>query len=492
MMSLTPVREARSLPTLLLVLFCLFVGIPATAALTPDQEITVAGQHLTVGVRDPSLSLSGPAQLVQIGNTAYDIPAVQVYGPLRPQLALGPVQRNAAATAVFDSKTNATAVSTAIATITKGYLRWYGCASLILLGFTAAAVAGACFLRMLFRLRRLSRGQAEPVPLAQLWRHTSRQLWGMVIVAVVVTSLGWAAAGGSAAYGVANGLPGVHSLSDLVGTSYLSPSPAGKTVHGYSGAVIGDSRAVRLGGPAVADATPDDVACGRSADSLAAQIGGLTGQNWLNLACSGASIRQGLSGPQTQGGQVLAAQVGRLKQVKGLRSVAVVIGPNDVYWGDFLRYCYGVADCQDRLSEGEFGYRLTAFDSDYGNLLQDLNDLPGHPKIIITTSYGVFTPDADCADSHGPAGAHPLSPGDIRRLADMNQQLNEVLTSGAEKYGFAVAEPQLTPLCTPTQPGLGPDLQGLADANPFHPTAVGELKMAAAVVPFLGSNPTNG
>src|SRR5690606_40580708 len=55
------------------------------------------------------------------------------------------------------------------------------------------------------------------------------------------------------------------------------------SITGYDGAVIGDSRAARLGGPPVPDGSPDDVACQRSTDSLAAEIGRLLPARVLNL-----------------------------------------------------------------------------------------------------------------------------------------------------------------------------------------------------------------
>jgi len=71
--------------------------VPGTIALTPAQDLVSLGQPVSVGARTPGLSLSGPAQLVQIGNTQLDIPRLRVYGPLRPKLVMGPVQRNAEA-----------------------------------------------------------------------------------------------------------------------------------------------------------------------------------------------------------------------------------------------------------------------------------------------------------------------------------------------------------------------------------------------------------
>jgi lysophospholipase L1-like esterase len=252
-------------------------------------------------------------------------------------------------------------------------------------------------------------------------------------------------------------------------------------VQGFTGAVIGDSRASRVGGPPPLGAGPDDAACGRSADSLADEVGALLPTRVLNLACAGASVTSGLRGPQLAGDRVQPPQVGRLKQVDGLRFVVVMIGPNDVNWADFLRYCYAADDCSDNFSQGEFTYRLAEFDREYGYLLQDLNDLPGQPEIIVVTSYSVFEPTAACADARGPAEAKGLDPAKIELLNARNEALNAILVGGAQKYGFAVARPQLTPLCAPTHGQLGADLQGLTDREPFHPTAVGVLRTASVV-----------
>jgi hypothetical protein len=66
-------RELASWPTLVLVLVCVLVALPLTIMFTPDQRVTVAGQDVYVGARRPSFSLSGPSQLVQVGNTELDI-----------------------------------------------------------------------------------------------------------------------------------------------------------------------------------------------------------------------------------------------------------------------------------------------------------------------------------------------------------------------------------------------------------------------------------
>ncbi len=60
---------------------------------------------------------------------------------------------------------------------------------------------------------------------------------------------------------------------------------------------------------------------------------------------------------------------------------------------------------------------------------------------------------------------------------------------GAQAYGFGIARPELALLCDEPTGGLGPDLQGLTDPFPYHPTAVGSLRMAASVIPLLEPEP---
>jgi hypothetical protein len=470
------------------VLFCLGVGIPVVVALTPAQNLVVFGQTISVGARPPQLSLAGPARLVQVGNTELDVDRLRVYGPLRPQLTMGPVQRNEQAAAVLDPEQSPKAQADAVHAVTRGFLTWYLLGGLGLIAFTLVSAAGAAGIRTLVVLRRQSRETGGHEPLAEIVAYCVRAARRMTVVALVTSVLAWGVSGALAYTGAAQGLRGISSLAQLVGAYHLTPEPVGPPVSGYDGAVIGDSRAARVGGPPVPDGGPDDVACERSTDSLAAEIGHLLPARVRNLACPSATITSGLRGPQERGGRSVPAQVAVLKQMQDLRFVVVVIGPNDVGWSDFLTYCYGVPDCSDRLTQGEFDYRLAAFDRVYGDLLIDLNDLPGRPQVVVMTSYDAFPPDADCPDTK--AAGHPgLDATKIELLTDRNDQLNDVLAAGAEKYGFAVARPELRLLCEKGGDGLGPDLQGMSDPAPFHPTGIGSLRMASSVVRLIEPAP---
>jgi hypothetical protein len=242
----------------------------------------------------------------------------------------------------------------------------------------------------------------------------------------------------------------------------------------------------------VPNPSPADAACTRSTDSLAAEVGSLLAEPVLNLACPSATTAAGLLGPQERGGLLLPPQVGVLKQMQGLRFVAVAIGPNDLGWSDLVTYCYAVENCADNLSQGEFDYRLAAFDRDYGTLLAELTALPGQPQVVVMTSYDALpdTIDPACADLRGPAQAAGLSSTEAELLDARNDQLNAILVAGARKYGFGVARPHLAPLCAPgSTDGQAPDLQGLTDPFPFHPTGTGSLRTAAAVARLITPDP---
>ncbi|MFD1234140.1 GDSL-type esterase/lipase family protein [Pseudonocardia benzenivorans] len=484
--------RGRAVPTLVLVVIVLLVGLPVVAVLTPAQHVRILGQDVAVGARVPGPSLSGPAQLVQLGNTAFDLRGVEVYGPVRPRVALGPIRRGDAAAAATELGSAGHIEQTLIDGLVGGFVTWlaWGALGIGLFALAASGLVGSA--RLLLALRHAARTHATDAGVGELAARSSRELLRMTAIALVVGLVGWGASGAAAYVGTTRGLQGVSSLSDLVGNADVTPSPVGPPVFGYSGAVLGDSRVARVGGPLVADATPQDTACERSVDSPAVELARMTGTDVLNLSCSGASVAEGLRGPQVRDQVSVPPQIGRLKQVQNLDWVVVAIGPNDVHWSDLLQYCYGLPRCDDRLAAGEFDLRMARFDRDYSALLADLAALPGTPRVVIMQSYDPFpdTPTPDCPDLHGPAGVPGLDAGKVALLSGYNDRLNAVLATGAEKYGFAVVRPVLTPLCTTAADRLGPDLLGLATAHAFHPTGLGSLRIAAALLPAI--NATSG
>ena len=119
-------RELRSPVTLLLVVTCVVAGVWAALVLTPDQDVEAFGQQISVGVQPPTPTASGPPRIVQIGNTSLDVPDVTIYGPIRPQLSIGPVARNETAGSALESLADGDSPTEALSAIVTGFERWFG------------------------------------------------------------------------------------------------------------------------------------------------------------------------------------------------------------------------------------------------------------------------------------------------------------------------------------------------------------------------------
>ena len=244
------VLRHRSWPTLLLVLFCLTIGIPLTVALTPDQDIVALGQRISVGARPPELSVAGPARLVQVGNTTLDVDAAAGRRPAAPGADDGPGAARRGRRRRLRRRTRATGARR------RGLGRHQRVPALVpdrgarparLHPRRGGSARPECA-RWSCCAGRVGRPAATP-RCREIWSHCVRAAGRMTAVAVVASVLAWVAAGGLAYAGAAQGLRNVSSLSQLVGAYHLSPDPVGPPVTGYDGAVIGDSRATRVGGP---------------------------------------------------------------------------------------------------------------------------------------------------------------------------------------------------------------------------------------------------
>ncbi len=147
-------REARTVSTMLLVALGIGGCLPLAIMLAPDQQVTLAGQQLWVGARDPGPSWSGPAQLVQIGNTSFDMTLLRIDGPLRPRLTLGRVQRNDDVRDALTPQGSVQVQASAAGIIGDGFVRWYAAATALLVLLLVAATAVVGCIRMLVCVSR--------------------------------------------------------------------------------------------------------------------------------------------------------------------------------------------------------------------------------------------------------------------------------------------------------------------------------------------------
>jgi lysophospholipase L1-like esterase len=233
--------------------------------------------------------------------------------------------------------------------------------------------------------------------------------------------------------------------------------------------VMGDSTAAGLGGAPLPNPSQDDEACGRSADAYGVLLGRVNRWNIKNLACSGATIRSGLLGPQTRGDRSLPPQLAVAKRAVNASAVVIGVGANDLNWGPMIRLCAVSVACDDRASTVFFQRQLSLFARDYYELLRQIAGLPDDPKVVINLYYAPFAVDATCLTG--------LTPAKIGVLLDRLGALNAVLADGAKTFGYLSVKPDFTGhgLCTEQ-----PYVQGLGDAAPFHPNGTGQLVIALA------------
>jgi hypothetical protein len=442
-------RALRWLAGLLMLIGLAGAAITVALLVTPMQTVTVAGQVIQVGATAPSLSWSGPGEIDLFGQS---LPTdLRFTGPVRPLLQLSQITINSELTTLIEGHRRAspeTILGARLAEGWKHYFAWEtaiaGAGTVLLVG----AVAGWRRLPLSSTLKLLAAGLvvAEAINLG----------------AIMVTT-----------YTAPSLLRQVHSLNDLVGSETQLPHihPTGRPLRRVQAVVLGDSTAAGAGLAPVIGASGTDRACGRSADSYAADLSATNGWRVLNLACDGATISHGLLGPQQHGGQLLPPQLAEAERAKNASVVIVSVGADDLNWGGFVRYCVITPRCDDRATAAYFQQQLASFSKDYLDLLSRLAALPGHPQVIINRYYNPFGTQPGCLSEAG------LTPANLQTLTSRLATLNQVLAQGAAQFRFSSPQPDFTghELCTPQ-----PYVQGLGAAAPFHPTALGQLAIALA------------
>jgi GDSL-like Lipase/Acylhydrolase family len=415
----------------------------------PLQTVSAAGQTAQVGATLPSFSLSGPGELDLFGQVVPTKP--EFAGPIRPLLQLTHITIDAQVAQLLRSDSPRNLELSLSQQLAQGWTRYFVWETLIAAGFAAVALVAVAGVR-----RQSHAKMARTV------------IIGLVVVCAV--NVGGVLLTASSTPAV---LRSVKTLDDLVGAQPLPPSEAtvARPLPGVQAVVIGDSTAAAVGNPLVTHAGALDRACGRSSESYAADLATVNDWNVLNLACSGATISNGLLGAQVLGdGQVAPPQLIEAERATKAKVIIVSVGADDVEWSIMTKLC-AVSACNDKVSTAYFNAEISAFTRSYYELLDDLAALPGHPAVLVNQYYSPFGSDIGCLTRYGMTAAKE------NVLLSRLGQLNAVLAQGAETFGFAVTDPSFTghQLCT-----ADPYVQGPGDPAPLHPTAAGELAIALA------------
>ena len=425
-------------------------AIALALAVTPLQDTTVAGEEIGVGAAAPTLSLSGPGEVDLFGQR---LPTtLQFAGPVRPRLTPTRITLDRQLASMFDpghgTMPARVAIGHALAAAWTRYFVWE--AAITAAG--ALLLTGALCGWARFPLRKTLVLLGIGLALAE-----AANLGGIMVTAYTAPAR----------------LAQVGSLTGLVGQAPL-PTVArlsGPERSKVQAVVLGDSTAAALGNPLVAHASKQDRACGRSSDAYATDLAAVNDWDVLNLACSGATIQDGILGPQQAHGLTVPTQLAEARQAVNARLVIVSIGANDVGWSGLVGLCAAARSCADSASTAYFQQHLNTLASQYYQLLEQLATLPSHPRVLINLYYNPFDTTRHCLHSEG------LDAAKENTLTRLLNALNQVLASGATATSQIPVQPDFTghAVCDPA-----PYVQGVNSPAPFHPTAAGELAIALA------------
>jgi len=414
--------------------------------------VQAAGQTAQIGATMPDLSLRGPGELDLFGQAMPTKP--EFSGPIRPRLQLTHITINQQVVQTLRADGPHKVELSLSQQLAAGWTRYFIWETLIAAGF---AFTGVIAVVGIARRHSVSR-----------WRVLRIAVAGMVFaVALNVGSVLLTAASTPAV------LRSVKTLDDLVGVDPVSATPQhAKSLPGVQAVVIGDSTASGDGLPLAATASALDKACSRSPEAYADDLA--TVNNWtvLNLACSSATITNGLLGAQVlNNGSIAPVQFVEAEQATRAKVIIVSVGADDVQWSIMTRLCAASAVCDDKVSTAYFTELLDSFTRSYYQLLGDLANLPQHPAVLVNQYYDPFGADVSCLNQYGMTAAK------AKVLEARLGQLNTVLKQGAQSFGFGTVQPDFGghQLCT-----TNPYVQGATDPAPFHPTAAGQLAIALA------------
>jgi lysophospholipase L1-like esterase len=416
---------------------------------TPERTVQALGQTVSVGTAPPTWHLKGPGQAVLFGQT---IPTqVEFFGPVRPQLTLTDISLNEQVAGLFSPGPHASVAQSLGSALASGW-RWYFASEIVFVALAAIVLLGAI----------------------AGWRRYHGKKTVMVIAGgllfVEAVNLGFIMVTAFTAPAI---LREVGSLEGLLGQTPVAPVAVapGPPLGAVQAIVLGDSTAAGLGGPPLAHPSPTDAACERSSVAFAEVLARVNEWNVDNLACSGATIPDGIIGPQSEGGRTMPPQLGVAKRAPNAQAVIVSVGANDLQWNTLIRLCAAADSCDNRAVTAYFQRRLASFTRNYLGLLSQLGALPGTPTVVINQYYVPFDPSLDCLTTMG------LTADKIDSLLHDLQALNDVLANGAQTFGYQTVQPDFTghELCTDQS-----YVQGPSDPAPLHPNSRGQLVIALA------------
>jgi lysophospholipase L1-like esterase len=447
----------------------LFLGVAVAAIwlalrVTPLQTVQAAGQTAQIGATLPNLSLRGPGELDLFGQAMATKPFFS--GPIRPRLELTHITINPQVVQTLRADGPHRIELSLSQQLVAGWTHYFIFETLIVAGF---ALTGLVAIVGVARRHSVSRATVLKIAAAGMLTAVVVNVASVLITASSTPRV----------------LSSVKTLDDLVGVDPVSVSQQhASALPGVQAVVLGDSTASGDGLPLAPGASPLDRACSRSPEAYASALAAVNHWTVLNLACSSATITNGLLGAQVlNSGQIAPVQFAEAEAATHAKLIVVSVGADDVQWSIMTRLCVASTVCNDRVSGAYFTQLLDSFTRSYYQLLGDLANLPWHPSVLVNEYYTPFSNNVSCLASYG------VTLAKSQTLLARLSQLNTVLAQGAQAFGFGSVQPNFSghELCT-----ADPYVQGPGDPAPLHPNAAGQLAIALAdqqALPSLTPSP---
>ncbi len=239
---------------------------------------------------------------------------------------------------------------------------------------------------------------------------------------------------------------------------------------------LGDSVAAGVG----LKPDSDSSACNRTDQAYSHVVSG-SSYRLISLACSGATITDGISGPQTVNQLELPGQLNQLYKLSQPNMISLTSGANDVGWTEFLSRCY-TERCGTATDQAILADRLNILSANFDQVLRDLGDHYSTPPAVYITGYYQVFPTAvpnNCVDLTG------IDSDELAFGRSVQDQISTTIRAVASRYSFVHFVPlnfSDHELCT-----ADPWVQGLTASQPYHPTAAGQKSIAEAILSQMKS-----
>lgn len=253
----------------------------------------------------------------------------------------------------------------------------------------------------------------------------------------------------------------------VVGGVYIISRPkhtTNQTVQKKSLLALGDSVAAGVGLPTASDISQ----CDRTEESYPAVLAKKLDYVLTSYACSGATINEGLLGPQKVGDGSVPAQVDQAANLVP-DAITLTIGANDVGWSAYLTKC-AIATCGDSQDTQELSTKLAVLNTSLSSALERLHST--HATPIYLTGYYHLYPESNSVCSQPSV----FDDSEVKWLNNASDSLDTTLKQVASQHSyvtFAYTNFNDHTLCTSS-----PWLQDLSSPAPYHPNQDGQSAIA--------------